>query len=352
MHIHWWSWKAQGLGFWEESVKNKASWELVSERKRGSGKVVSSGDSGIEACCCYIKAIIFLFKVFVHIQNHTESHKILIAFYPRQQWKNKRKLCQAAPGKVQVGHKEELDRAVKHWNGLQRRWWSHHPQMYSKKSWMWHLVLWSIWRSGDQSKVGFNDCVIGAKILQLQYDPGRQKWMELNAPGGCPGTCAEAVSAVQTWLSVCSLWAAGISVGKGNWLLVNVALLRASVWDKQVKTWRFFNKSQNPEPLQIVDSSVPDIIKLYISESGQGTFHLNWSYITLPIIKDVWTSQGCWATTCQHSSQSGGSPPCQVLRNGVVGHRIFSQAHESCHHIRKNTILPVTEKIKETKLHV
>lgn len=30
----------------------------------------------------------------------------------------------------------------------------------------------------------------------------------------------------------------------------------------------------------------------------------------------------------------------------------FSQAHESCHHIRKNTILPVTEKIKETKLHV
>lgn len=174
MHIHWWSWKAQGLGFWEESVKNKTSWELVSERKRGSEKVVSSGDSGIEACCCYIKAIIFLFKVFVHIQNHTESHKILIAFYPRQQWKNKRKLCQAAPGKVQVGHKEELDRAVKHWNGLQRRWWSHHPQMYSKKSWMWHLVLWSIWRSGDQSKVGFNDCVIGAKILQLQYDPGRQ----------------------------------------------------------------------------------------------------------------------------------------------------------------------------------
>lgn len=121
-------------------------------------------------------------------------------------------------------------------------------------------------------------------------------------------------AAVQTWLSACFPWAAGISVGKGNWWLVNTALFRASVWSNRVKAWRFFNKFQNTEPLQVVDSSVPAITEPYLSESGQGEFHLNWSYgKTLPIIKEVWTSQGCWATTAQHSSQSDSTPSCQQI---------------------------------------
>lgn len=37
------------------------------------------------------------------------------------------------------------------------RWWSHHLWRCSRKNRSWQSVLWSSWRSGDQSKVGCND---------------------------------------------------------------------------------------------------------------------------------------------------------------------------------------------------
>jgi len=70
----------------------------------------------------------------------------------------------------------------------------------------------------------------------------------------------------------------------------------------------------------------------------------------MPIIKEVWTSPGCWATTSQCSSQTDRTSTCQqtpaAVRLSVGTPTLLSQALESCHHITKNAAL-FMEKIKK-----